>query len=114
MPLRPCVVQLISGLMVGHGPTSCAPQSPGSLRLVLQIRRVPSFGHTRLVTCSFHYEADKCAPSLPWRTAMRIEYGSAEKEESALIKCNIMTPQLHRTMTDSMVGACVSLSRAVP
>lgn len=28
--LRPCVVPLISGLMTGHRPTSCAPQSLGS------------------------------------------------------------------------------------
>lgn len=36
--------------------------------------------------------ADKCAPCLPWRTAMLIKSGSVEKEEGAMIKCNIMTP----------------------
>lgn len=43
--------------------------------------------------------ADKCAQCLPWRTAMRIESGCEEKEESALIKCNIMTPECTATMT---------------
>lgn len=35
---------------------------------------------------------------------MRIKSGRVEKEESALIKCNIMTPQLHTTMTEPPIS----------